>query len=284
MIEKRLTKDLGELRGRLLLFGGPYSNFQALSALRAMAEREGIPPHNCICTGDVVGYCAQPAECIALMQEWGAHCIAGNVEEQMRAGADNCGCDFREGGRCDLFSQQWYAYAQRAMNESGIRWMDGLPRMLTFRYAMKSFAVVHGSFFETAEYIFHSTPWARKEASLRAVDADVVIAGHSGLPFIESSGSRTWINAGAIGMPANDGDARVWFAIVDSEEGRPHARLCRLAYDHNHAAALMREKGLPDAYARTLLTGIWDNCEILPAAEAAAQGEVLDMVSRVYSL
>ena len=277
-------KDLGELRGRLLLFGGPYSNLQALSAVRAVAERESIPPNNCICTGDVVGYCAQPLECIELMQEWGAHCIAGNVEEQLRAGADNCGCDFREGGRCDVFSQQWYAYAQRATDESAIRWMELLPQALRFRYGGKKFAVMHGSCFETAGYIFRSTPWVKKEENLRGIGADVIVAGHSGLPFVESTDGSSWINAGVIGMPANDGDPRTWYAILDCEDGRPIARLHRLIYDYVQAAARMDAADLPKAYAQSLVTGVWDNCEILPAAEAAAQGQPLDVDNRLYWL
>jgi hypothetical protein len=36
---------------------------------------------------------------------------------------------------------------------------------------------------------------------------------------------------------------------------------------------LMLEKGLPASYAKTLLTGIWDNCEILPEKETRNQGK-----------
>ena len=39
----------------------------------------------------------------------------------------------------------------------------------------------------------------------------------------------------------------------------------------------MQANGLPDSYAHTLLTGIWDNCEILPAAEKALQGRAITM-------
>ena len=64
------TKILAPRSGPLLLFGGAYSNLQALRALRAEAERRGIPPGNVICTGDTPGYCADPAACLDLLQEW----------------------------------------------------------------------------------------------------------------------------------------------------------------------------------------------------------------------
>ena len=72
-------KDLGRLEGKLLLFGGVYSNLQALEAVIAFAKAENIPPSHCICTGDIVGYCAQPEETVQLFKKWGAHTIAGNV-------------------------------------------------------------------------------------------------------------------------------------------------------------------------------------------------------------
>jgi hypothetical protein len=37
----------------------------------------------------------------------------------------------------------------------------------------------------------------------------------------------------------------------------------------------MAQNGLPKAYSGTLLSGIWDNCDILPEEETAMQGIAL---------
>jgi hypothetical protein len=37
----------------------------------------------------------------------------------------------------------------------------------------------------------------------------------------------------------------------------------------------MVENNLPRQYAKTLLSGLWDNCEILPETETLAQGKKL---------
>jgi len=58
-------RDLGQLDGPVLLFGGPYSNLQATRAMRAEAQRRGIAPAACICTGDVVAYCGDAAATVA---------------------------------------------------------------------------------------------------------------------------------------------------------------------------------------------------------------------------
>ncbi len=41
-------------------------------------------------------------------------------------------------------------------------------------------------------------------AELTRAEADVVLAGHCGLPFIRTVGSRVWFTRGVISMPAND--------------------------------------------------------------------------------
>jgi predicted phosphodiesterase len=40
--------------------------------------------------------------------------------------------------------------------------------------------------------------------------ADVVVAGHAGIPFIERVGRQVWFNPGVVGMPSNDGTLDGW--------------------------------------------------------------------------
>jgi hypothetical protein len=61
------------LRPPLLVFGGPYSNVRAVTALRAQSALLGIDATHTICTGDVVAYCAEPEETVAAIREWGCH-------------------------------------------------------------------------------------------------------------------------------------------------------------------------------------------------------------------
>lgn len=267
------TKDIGELKGQILVFGGVYSNWQALQAMQKVAAAAGILPSNIICTGDVVGYCAEPEACVQTIKDWGIHCIAGNVELQLREGGEDCGCDFNEGGRCDLFSRQWYPYAQASLSKNAIEWMWTLPHHLRFQYADLAGIVLHGSFFEVSGYVFASTPWDVKSNNFAAAQADLVLAGHCGLPFQDKQNGKHWLNSGVIGMPANDATPRVWYMILDTnQKGELTYQQHALNYDHHTAAASMRAAQLPGAYALTLETGLWDNCEILPETETNLQG------------
>lgn len=269
------VNDLGVLSGPVLVFGGVYSNLPALEKLRQLAQEASIAPTNIICTGDVVAYGADPEACVELIRHWGIHVIAGNVEIQLSEGEADCGCNFSDGSRCDLFSRHWYPYAQAQLSEASLNWMKQLPDHLRFGYAGIRAYVLHGSYFETAGYVFGSSPWSLMQASLEAAEADLVLAGHCGLPFSVAHEGLQWLNAGVIGMPANDGTPRVWYLMLDDQGGELQVAHKAYHYDHERAASRMEQQGLPCEYAATLRSGLWDNCEILPDVETAAQGIAL---------
>jgi len=265
-------KNLGKLSGKVLLFGGAYSNLQALEAIKQVAENQQISAENCICTGDIVGYCAQPEETVQLFKIWNVNSIAGNVEIQLRENAEDCGCDFRKGSRCDDFSQQWYPFAKSHLSRDSMDFIEKLPEFIIFQYAEKSITVVHGSYLNTSEFLYKSTPWKHKKQNFEATNSDVIIGGHCGLPFFDSKEEKIWINPGVIGMPANDGSSKVWYAILDDTDSSFNFKHHKLAYNYRLASQLMKNGLLPEEYSRTLITGIWDNTEILPAFESGLQG------------
>ncbi len=267
------VEDLGNIEKRLLLFGGVYSNLQALERLMDIALKEGVSPENCICTGDIIGYCAQPEETVQLFKKWGAKCIAGNVEIQLCNGSTDCGCDFTKGSRCDSFSEQWYPFAQSKISKNSLTYLHSFPDHIQFNFAGKRITVIHGSYFNVSEFIFKSTPWEVKAPNFSETNSDILIAGHSGLPFQEKNNSLWWINPGVIGMPANDGQPQVWYALLENNDNDLNCTFKSFFYDHKHTNQLMLREQLPKEYATTIVTGLWDNMEILPEQEKKLQGK-----------
>ncbi|MBE1292460.1 MAG: metallophosphoesterase [Rhodobacteraceae bacterium] len=258
-------QDWGELAGPVLLFGGPYSNLPATEAVLAQAEVLGVPTGNVICTGDVVAYCAQPAETVAAVRAAQVVVVAGNCEQQLAANALDCGCGFEAGTACDLLSAGWYAHANAEVGDEARRWMAGLPDVVTFQHAGKRVAVIHGGVTDVARFVFSVSPEAvfvEEIAALKALvgPVDVVIAGHSGMAFARQVGDVTWVNAGAVGMPEHDGRQETRFVIL--RDGKAEIR--ELAYDVQAAFAAMQAVGLRQGYDRALLSGYWPSEDVLP--------------------
>jgi predicted phosphodiesterase len=277
----------------LLVFGGPYSNLLATQAMRTEAERLGIQPHQIICTGDVVAYGGEPEATTQLIRDWGVHVIAGNCEEQLAAGATDCGCGFDEGSACDLLAKGWYPFANSRLSAASRAWMGQLPSSLQFEINSVRFRVVHGGVTQTNKFLFASETEALA-IEINKADADVIIAGHCGLPFLtkfDASQLHTnhraahqtearqlkqacWFNPGVIGMPANDGTPDVWYGLItaDAATGAFNFATRRLAYDFHAAAAQLRRQGHANGYARTFVTGLWPSLDVLPAIERAESG------------
>ena len=259
--------DLGELDGPLLIFGGPYSNLQATQAVMVEAERRDIAPERMICTGDIVAYCAQPAETVAAIRGLGCPVVAGNCERQLAARAGDCGCGFEVGTLCDRLSAKWYAQAEAAISDEARDWMAALPDMITFTHHGRRHAVIHGGIRDISRFLWpvsHEDELIEEIEIIQSVVGDIscILAGHCGLAFAKRIGSVDWINAGAIGMPPHDGRSETAFATL--EAGR--ATLHRLPYDHEGAQAAMRATGLTQGYHTALGTGYWPSEEVLPPA------------------
>jgi predicted phosphodiesterase/pyruvate-formate lyase-activating enzyme len=256
----------------VIVFGGPYGNLEATRALLEEAERLGIPGERMICTGDVVAYCADPAGTVDLVRRSGAHVVMGNCEESLAARSGDCGCGFVPGSLCENLAAAWFAHADRTLDGDARAWMASLPRRIDLAFQGRRFAVVHGGVSLINRFLFASTAAAVKAAELETSGADGIIGGHCGLPFTQTIGGKLWHNAGAIGMPANDGTPRMWFSLLIPEPSGLRIEHRAFRYDHAAAARKMRAAGLPEEYALALTTGLWPSCDVLPYREIRERG------------
>ncbi len=266
-----------------LVFGGPYSNLQATRAVLEEARRRGIPPRRVLCTGDVVAYGADARATTDLVMASGIHVVMGNCEEQLAADAEDCGCGFEEGTACDALSGAWYAHARREVTPAQRAWMGSLPQRLMLALPDgRRLAAIHGGAREINRFLFPSAPDAVLAEELAATGCEGVIAGHSGIPFLRRLGAGLWLNAGAVGMPADDGTPRGWFAVLTPEPRGLYVALRAFDYPHAAAAAAMRAARLPEGYAAALGSGRWPSEDVLPPAECARRGVPREAAALVW--
>ncbi len=266
-----------------LLFGGPYSNLQATEALLAEAKRLGIPSRRMLCTGDLVAYCGDPVATLDLIREAGIAVVMGNCDEQLAAGAADCGCGFDPDSACARLSADWYSYANSVVRPDQRHWLAGLPRRIDLDIGGRNLSAIHGSAHSINAFVFAGSAEHAKKESLDAIGSDGVIAGHCGLPFTDLIGHRLWHNPGVIGMPANDGTARVWFSLMWPEEAGIRIEHRALAYDGAGAQAAMARAGLPACYREALASGLWPSLDVLTERERREAGKPIKAWSLLWS-
>lgn len=277
------THHLGSFDAPLLIFGGPYGNRHALEALLATAETLEIPANRMLCTGDLAAYAAEPQAVADRIRDAGIAVVMGNVEESLGADAGDCGCGFTSGSECDVMAAHWYRFAAEAIDAETKHWMRDLPRRIDLSLNNVPLAAIHGGVDQINRFVFPATPAGELAAELDAAGTDMVIGGHSGLPFSETVGHRLWHNAGVIGLPANDGTPRVWYSLLIPQADGINVELRALSYDHKGAAAAIRAADLPQAYADALETGYWPNDDIMPDADRNRRGVALTEQTLLWS-
>ncbi len=148
--------------GPVAIFGGPYSNLEATRSFLNEVARLGLPATRIVCTGDVVAYGADAAATVALLREF------ANCEENLAAGAPDCGCGFEEGGTCDRLSGIWFAHATAEILPDDRAWMAALPRSIELEIGGYRFAVVQQGSTTSIDSSSHPpTPSSNSNSSTR---------------------------------------------------------------------------------------------------------------------
>jgi len=256
--------DLGNFDAPVLLFGGPYSNLQAFEALKDAARQLDISAKRMICTGDVVAYCADAEATVQAVRALECTVVAGNCEKQLAEAADDCACGFDDNSQCSILAQGWYAHAHAQVSLESREWMASCPDIAVFTKGGRRYAVIHGGATDISRFIWPVSDAAIFTEEFEAVEklvgaVDTIIAGHSGIPFVHNIGHRQWINAGAIGMPPNDGSPNTNFVVLGDEP-----RIHRLTYSFETARQAMENAGLTQGYHEALSTGFWPSEDTLP--------------------
>jgi predicted phosphodiesterase len=256
------VQDFGHFDGPVVLFGGVYSNQQALMALT-----DEIRGRDAICTGDIVGYCAEPNETVALFGAEGYWSVAGNCERQLAEGSDDCGCGFEDGSTCSILSRGWWPFLLKTATPDVVTWLHNLPDIGLFMHQGRRYAVLHGGATSNSRFIWPSTDEMDFLHEIRVLEeavgaVDGVVAGHSGIAFQRVIDGRQWINAGAVGMPPHDGRAETRYAVLENGD----VTFERLSYDVEAAVAAMEAAGLVQGYEIALETGNWPSEDVLPDA------------------
>jgi diadenosine tetraphosphatase ApaH/serine/threonine PP2A family protein phosphatase len=239
---------------RYLIFSDIHGNIEALE--RVLEEAAIFQPDLIVSLGDVVGYGANPNECIDVVQA-AAHIRIGGNHDVAAAGLIDT----------DTFS----ATAKRAIVWTS-RSLDPRRRDLlgeydtVRRYGDCVFA--HASPANPMEWEYVYT-MVQANRIFRDVSERFVFIGHTHVPAIiehQSSAecrlvgstivqldpaSRYLVNVGSIGQP-RDGIAAASFALLDLKKETLSIR--RVPYDIRSAQEKIRTVGLPESLALRLAT------------------------------
>jgi putative phosphoesterase len=264
---------------KVALIADIHANLPALEAVLAHARKRKVQAvWN---AGDFVGYGPFPDEVVRRVRAEKALSIAGNYDLKVLK------ADRPPRGK-DKAPEKRYAFkwALDNLSPESREHLASLPRELRLNVAGWRVLLTHGSPESPKERLTPETPKSRLRRLARKAKADLIVCGHSHVPFARKVGARWLINPGSIGRP-DDGNPQASYAVIAlrrvAGESRPASlavRHYRVPYDAARTAEHIRQFGLPESFARMVLEGRslegvqrWAEARAVTRASAPAEGE-----------
>ncbi|MEO1166257.1 MAG: metallophosphoesterase family protein, partial [Chloroflexota bacterium] len=220
---------------RITIFSDIHGNLPALTAVFADMKERGLD-NNWYCLGDLVGYGTSPNEIIDKVRERDIPTIMGNYDDGVGRSSDDCGCAYstdtaRRNGELSI------AWTNKVVNDERKAYLRGLHKEIPVQLGDLKILLVHGSPRKINEYLYEDRGDKSLERVLDGTDADVLVCGHTHLPYhkVLPSG-RQIVNAGSVGKP-KDNNPDACYITLTAEGDQLSVDFIRVPYDVEVAAS-----------------------------------------------
>lgn len=230
-----------------------HANLEALEKVLADAEKRGVDKF--ICLGDVVGYNANPVECLDRIRELECPIVRGNHDHYCAKDDDLKGFH--------PVAADVVAWTRKQLSEEQRAYLGALR----YTARVETFSIVHSTL-DNPEMWGYVLDKQEADASFAYQRTTLCFFGHTHVPLAFEKtdrvraglytkvnvmlGRRYFINAGSVGQP-RDGDPRAAYATYDMENNE--VELHRVPYDFRITQQKIAAAGLPERVGTRLAVG-----------------------------
>lgn len=236
---------------RLAIISDIHANLEALRATLLSISAQGAD--RILCLGDIVGYNANPAECIALLREFDPICVAGNHDRAV------AGRITTEGFSATAIRA--VAWTRGQLSADALAFLAGLPLQVSVQDHV---VAVHGALLPGGgcDMTWLDTD-ERRRSSFEALSAhpsgarvcafghthhleifelrDGAVLAHAEDPVQLRAGPYYLVNPGTVGQPRT-ADHRASYLVLDTAQRTLLPQ--RVEYDFSASVAKTRKAGL----------------------------------------
>jgi diadenosine tetraphosphatase ApaH/serine/threonine PP2A family protein phosphatase len=238
---------------RFAIFSDLHANLEATEAVLADAHERDCT--HFVCLGDVVGYNANPHECLEIVRKMECPVVKGNHDEQAALAESSRGFN--------PLAETAINWTREHLTHEDKEWLRALP----LTQQVRDFTIVHATLDMPQQwgYVFNSLDAI---ASFTHQQTTVCFFGHTHVPgaFVRDESvkklkveqlpieetKKYFINVGSVGQP-RDGDWRAAYCIYHLDKNVVEQR--RVEYDLATAQKKIIQTGLPRLLADRLELG-----------------------------
>lgn len=173
---------------RVVIISDIHANYAALSMFRETWDELWV-------VGDLVNYGPNPREVIEWVRKHAHVVVRGNHDHAI---------GFSREARCSapykVMAAETGAYTHSILDDADKRYLELLPLSVERRLGKQTFYICHAI---PSDPLFGYKPkddpsWVQE---LKSINADILVVGHTHVPFVLDVGSQRVINPGSIGQP-----------------------------------------------------------------------------------
>lgn len=236
---------------KIAILGDIHGNIEALKVAYNAAVSNNV--EKIYHLGDLGGYAPFVNEVVDFLIEHKIEGVQGNYDDAVSNDKEHCGCRYEDPVQAEIAALS-FKWTKEHATEKSKKYMKGLPFEIAFSAHDKRVKIFHATPLKNNLY-WHSD---RDEDFFlhmaRKADADIMIYGHTHIPYRKNLNSKVFINAGSVGKP-KDGDIRTCVCIVDITADNVKSEFLRVPYDIEKVASAIIESGLPSYFAEKLRMG-----------------------------
>lgn len=239
---------------KFAIFGDIHANLDAFEVVLEDMEKQGVTHY--VCLGDIVGYNANPSECLEIVRKFDCPVVRGNHDHYVGFDMDLTGFQPNAALAVD--------WTRKRLSEEQREYLRDLP----YSKRVEDFTIVHSTL-DSPENWGYTFDKFDAEANFNYQRTAVCFFGHTHVPLAfelgdnkirhglyskirVQAGRKYFINVGSVGQP-RDGDPKCAYVLYDFHNNLIELR--RLEYDIEAAATKILAAGLPEKLAERLKVG-----------------------------
>jgi putative phosphoesterase len=236
---------------KLAILGDIHGNLPALqvaydTALEAKAEK-------IYHLGDLGGYAPFVNEVVYFLIEHKIEGVQGNYDEAVAFDKEHCGCKYENDFQAEM-AHLSFEWTKKHVTEKSKNYMKNLPFQLSLEIEGKKVKIFHATPTKNNLYWYEERPDNFFLLMADKAQADIMIYGHTHIPYFKQLNGKYFINAGSVGKP-KDKDPRICVCLIDLNQDNIKLTFIRKEYDIKFVCKEIINSGLPYYFAEKLMKG-----------------------------
>lgn len=232
-----------------MILSDVHGNLPALEAV--LDDAQPCQPEQIWNLGDFLGYGPFVNEVVDLLFDQCSAHVIGNYDLKVLKFPDKKNKWEKSKQKEKFIAFQW---AWQHLSKKNARRLQALPKQQYRTVGRFKLFLTHGSPAKVSELVGPKTSVKRLGELARMTHADIILSGHTHVPFLKTVQQVTFINPGSVGRPEGK-DPRASYAIVNLFSESFTVEFYRVNYDIERMVRALHAAELPEDFSEMFKTG-----------------------------